>query len=40
MKPEDLRKFVEHLRSIRSGNESFDVANIGWTSAVNREKER
>jgi alkanesulfonate monooxygenase SsuD/methylene tetrahydromethanopterin reductase-like flavin-dependent oxidoreductase (luciferase family) len=38
MEPEDLSKAVEYVRSNRSDNEPFDVANIGWTTGVNRER--
>lgn len=38
MGPEDLSKVVEYVRSIRSDNEPFDVASVGWTTAVNRER--
>ena len=38
MKPEDLSKVVEYMRSIRIDNESFDVASIGWTTGVNRQR--
>jgi hypothetical protein len=38
MKPEDLSKVVEYVRSIRRDNESFDVASIGWTTGVNRKR--
>jgi alkanesulfonate monooxygenase SsuD/methylene tetrahydromethanopterin reductase-like flavin-dependent oxidoreductase (luciferase family) len=39
MKPEDLSKIVEFVRSIRSSNESFDVVNISWTTGVNRKRD-
>jgi alkanesulfonate monooxygenase SsuD/methylene tetrahydromethanopterin reductase-like flavin-dependent oxidoreductase (luciferase family) len=37
MKPNELSKAVEYVRSIRA-NESFDVVSIGWTTGVNRER--
>jgi alkanesulfonate monooxygenase SsuD/methylene tetrahydromethanopterin reductase-like flavin-dependent oxidoreductase (luciferase family) len=39
MNTDALRDVVEYLRSIRSHNRHFDVANIGWTTGVNRKKD-
>jgi alkanesulfonate monooxygenase SsuD/methylene tetrahydromethanopterin reductase-like flavin-dependent oxidoreductase (luciferase family) len=38
MEPEDLTKAVEYVRSIRSNNATFDAANIGWTTGIDRKK--
>ena len=38
MKPDDLAKAVEYVRSTRSSNAPFDVVNIGWTTGINRKK--
>jgi len=39
MKPEDLSKAVEYVRSNRRDDNPFEVANIGWTSGVRRERD-
>ena len=38
MRPDDLARAVEYVRSIRSNNAPFDVANIGWTTGIDRKK--
>jgi hypothetical protein len=38
MKPEGLAEAVEYVRSIRSDNATFDVANIGWTTGTERKR--
>jgi len=39
MKPKELGKVVEYVKSVRSGNGCFDVVCIGWTTGVNRERD-
>jgi hypothetical protein len=39
MSVDELRDLVEYLRSIRSGSGLFDVANIGWTTGVDRKRD-
>jgi hypothetical protein len=39
MKPEDLSKVVEYVQSIRRDGGPFEVANVGWTSGVRRERD-
>ena len=38
MKPEDLSKAVAYVKSFRDGKEPFDIASIGWTTGINRER--
>jgi len=38
MTPQDLTQAVRYLESIRSNKGFFDVANIGWTTGINRKK--
>jgi hypothetical protein len=37
--PQDVREVVEFIREHRSVSDRFDVANIGWTTGVNRERD-
>ena len=39
MKPEDLSEAVEYVKTMRGNNAPFDVANIGWTTGINRKKD-
>jgi hypothetical protein len=38
LKPNDLCKAVEYTRTIRSDPQPFDVANIGWTTGIDRKR--
>jgi alkanesulfonate monooxygenase SsuD/methylene tetrahydromethanopterin reductase-like flavin-dependent oxidoreductase (luciferase family) len=37
--PKDLKEIVEFIQKHRSSSDSFDVANIGWTTGVNRKRD-
>jgi alkanesulfonate monooxygenase SsuD/methylene tetrahydromethanopterin reductase-like flavin-dependent oxidoreductase (luciferase family) len=40
LQPNDLREIVEYVIERRKSDSRFDIANIGWTTGVNREKDR
>src|SRR2546428_4758864 len=38
--PEDIRQVIDYVNNHRRSRAHFDVANIGWTSGVDRKKDR
>ena len=36
----DIKEIAAYVRNRRSGKSDFDIANIGWTSGVNRARDR
>ena len=38
--PEDIKKMTTYVQNHRTGKSDFDVANIGFTTGVNRSRDR